>query len=74
MKGEGQRIMARLDKDYISSYLAQNQANNIFNCVVKGDRIKSNHHPISCVVELLEILAMVSFWKMYVTYCKEVKD
>jgi len=35
LKGEGQRIMARLDKVYISGYLAQNQANNISDYVAK---------------------------------------
>jgi hypothetical protein len=46
--------MARLDKVYITKCLFQNQANRVAHYIIRKDGVKSDHHAISCGMELME--------------------
>jgi hypothetical protein len=46
--------MARLDQICIPNYLASNQVNNSPHYYVKGDGVRSNHHHVSCVLEIVK--------------------
>jgi hypothetical protein len=46
--------MARLDHIYIPNYLTSNQANNSPHYYVKGHGIRSNHHHVSCLLEIVK--------------------
>jgi hypothetical protein len=62
-KSGGKRIMPRLDKIYIPIYLTSNQVSNSSHYFVNGDGIKSNHHLVSCVLEIVEIAQRTSVGK-----------
>jgi hypothetical protein len=57
------KILPRLDRIYIPNYLASNQASNNFHYFVKGDGIRSNHHLVSCVLEIAKIVQRTSIGK-----------
>jgi hypothetical protein len=59
----GKIIMPRLDQIYIPIYLTSNQANNSSHYFVKGDGIKSNHHLVNCVLEIVIIAQRTSVGK-----------
>jgi hypothetical protein len=63
-KNGGKIIMSRLDWIYIPIYLTSNQASNNSHYFVKGDGIKSNHHLVSCVLEIVKIVqrTLVGKW------------
>jgi DNA-directed RNA polymerase beta' subunit len=64
--GEEIIIMARFDKVYIAKGLFENQVNKIAkglfenqinkvaHYTIKGDKVRFNHHPTSCAMELME--------------------
>ncbi len=54
-KSKRKIIMPRLDQIYIPIYLTSNQASNSSHHFVKGDGIKSNHHLVSFVLEIVKI-------------------
>jgi hypothetical protein len=62
-KSKGKIIMPRLDRIYIPIYLTSNQASNNSHYFVKGDGIKSNHHLVSFVLEIVKIAQRTSVGK-----------
>jgi len=50
------KIMVRLDHIYIPNYLASNQAGNSPQYYVKGDGVRSNHHHVSCLLEIVKTI------------------
>jgi hypothetical protein len=69
-----ERIMVRLYKVYIAKGLFQNQANRVAHYTIKGDEVKSCHHPISCAMELMEMLTKRFCWKMNIKHFEEAKE
>ncbi len=65
----------RLDQIFIPNYLASNQASNGPHYYVRGDGIMSNHHPISCVLEIVKTTQRTSmFQKMNTRFSRDVKE
>jgi hypothetical protein len=65
--------MPGLDWIYIPNYLASNQANNNSHYFVKVDGIKSNHHLVSCVLEIVKIVQRTSVGKWIPNFLERLK-
>jgi hypothetical protein len=72
--GEEIRIMVRLHRVYIAKGLFQNQANRVAHYIIRGDKVRSYHHPISYAMELMKMPTRRSCWKMNTRHFKEVKE
>ncbi len=67
--------MARLNQICIPNYLVSNQVNNSSQYYVRGDGVKSNHHHVSCVLEIAKTTQQTSmFQKMNIWLFGEVKE
>jgi Pyruvate/2-oxoacid:ferredoxin oxidoreductase delta subunit len=55
--------MPRLDWIYIPNYTTSNQASNSSHYFVKGDGIRSNHHLVSYMLEIVKIAQKTSIGK-----------
>ncbi len=62
-KSGGKIIMPRLDWIYIPNYTTSNQASNSSHYFVKGDGIRSNHHLVSYMLEIVKIAQKTSIGK-----------
>jgi hypothetical protein len=70
----GGKIMAKLYMVYIANGFFQNQANRVAHYTIRGDEVKSYHHPISCAMELMEMLIRRFCWKMNTRHFEECKE
>jgi hypothetical protein len=66
------RIMVTLDRVYIAKGLFQNQANKVAQYAIRGDRVISNHHPISYAMELMDTLTRSCCWKMNTRHFEQI--
>lgn len=56
--------MVRLDRTYVFNYIKERQAQKIFYYPMKkvrGDGIRSNHHPLSFVLKMVKFFFKVFF-------------
>jgi hypothetical protein len=57
-------IMARLDRASVSNCMQKGQTGRVSYYVVRGDGVRSDHHPLSCILELAVASPRCSFSKM----------
>ncbi len=66
--------MAKLNTVYIAKGLFVNQVNKVAHYTIRGDEIKSYHHPISCAMEFMEMPTRRFCWKMNTKHFEEAKE
>jgi len=69
-----ERIMARLDRVSVSNYMQKGQTGRVSYYVVRGDGVRSGHHPLSCILELAVASPRCSFLKMNSRDFEAAKD
>jgi len=66
--------MVKLNTVYIVKGFFQNQVNRVAHYTIRGDEVKYYHRPISCAMELMEMLTRRFFWKMNTRHFEEAKE
>jgi hypothetical protein len=66
--------MVKLNTVYIVKGFFQNQVNRVAHYTIRGDEVKYYHCPISCAMELMEMLTRRFFGKMNTMHFEEAKE